>query len=272
MSTFSLGFLKEITIEQVTAPAPRNTKKEANPPADAMCIRVWKDGSVYPSAALVSKFNLEYPKASEVKFIKLHNPDGTPKVDEKGVQLQERKVIVEASANGLDVFTLKSWHQAKTGDDVPDAILVGVSPKSAGKVELFSNVKYNDDCTPQNSVMDQGATTFGKTNLLPMLESVYGVTPGEEGYVDLLVDTSFDLKVIAANGIFMLPKVTVRGTDKGKADVIRRENISVFGLVPMVSATPAAIEPQSEIPTGPANYAPDNTTTLVPQQEAMTAN
>lgn len=239
MSSLSLSFLKDIKLEEIKSPAPRNVRKESNPPS-GLTIRVWKDGSVYPSRELVDRFALEYPKAT-VTIIDVHNEDGSKKVDEKGNQVTKRTVTVdpEAVANGMDIFTLSQWLQAKSPNN--KAILVGISPKSSPKVELFSNVKYNDDGTPQNSVMDQGASTFGKETFLPMIKEVYGVEPNEAGFIDLTVDDSYDLKAVCPNGVFELPKTIVRGVDKGKADYVRRENISIFGLVPVVADAPTQL-------------------------------
>ena len=234
MSNALLGFLNEIKVNEVAATAPRTTsKKETNPPSTSLCIRVWKDGSIYPSRTLVDQYNLEYPKAT-VTVIDVHNEDGSLKKDAEGKQVVKRTVVTEGNTNGLDVFTISDWTQLDDASRAHKLVLVGVTPKSMPKVELFSNVKYNDDGTPQNSVMDQGATTYGKETLLPLLKEVYGVEPNEAGYIDLEINPTFNLRERVSNGIFIIPKTIIRGEKKGKADYLRRENIDIFPMTPVV--------------------------------------
>jgi hypothetical protein len=244
MSSFSLDFINEIKINEVAATTPRaTTKKETNPPADFLGLRVWKDGSVFPSLLLTEKFSLEYPGNATVTTIDVHNEDGTKKLDKDNKQVTKRTVVFPEGtvANGLDVFTMADWTQLDPASRAHKCILVGVSPKTSPKVELFSNVKYNEDGTPQNSVLDQGANTYGKERLIPLLKEVYGIEIGEAGYVDLEINTGYNLKAKVSNGIFMLPKTIVRGTKAGAADYLRRENIDIFPLVPVsapVQTTP----------------------------------
>lgn len=252
MSNFSLGFLNELTIAEVPVSSPRvKNKKDLNPPADSLRIRLWKDGSVYPSKALVDTFHLEYAKAT-VTVINVHNEDGTPKLDENGKQVTKRtKVPVEGVVeNGLDVFKLSDWKQVTGPESNHPLLLVGVSPKSAPKVELFASSKYNDDGNPQMSVMEQGAKTYGKEVLIPLVEEVYGVTIGDSGYIDLEINTGFNLKSKAPNGLFILPKVFSRGVNAGKSDSVIRENIDVFPMTPVIeqSTTISNVEPVESLP------------------------
>ena len=64
-----LDFLNDVKIEAV--PESRKSsaivKKQRGPEASALAIRVWKDGSVYPSKALVDKFDLQYKPATITK-------------------------------------------------------------------------------------------------------------------------------------------------------------------------------------------------------------
>ena len=113
---------------------------------------------------------------------------------------------------------------------------MAVSPKNAGKVELFAQVNYNDDGTPKTSVMEQGATTFGKEKLIPMLKECYGTALSDETpYAGLEIVVGQNLRALSPNGIFLLPKTIVRGKDAGKMDYMRRENVDIF---PMVVAQP----------------------------------
>jgi hypothetical protein len=231
---FGLEFLKDLQVQEVAKAAPRKTSSiNRQPAADFVGIRIWKSGAVYPSKALIDAFQLEYPTKVKItgtsqKAVTLE--DGT--VATQDVPTESWVVPQGVQANGLDVFTMASWSQI---DEVTRSshklILVGVAPKSAPKVSLFNSVKYNEDGTALISVAEQGTVTFGKEVLLPMIEATYGAKPNEEGFIDLQVVTEFNLSSKVPNGIFHLPKVVTRGEDAGKADVVRRENISVFPLV-----------------------------------------
>lgn len=228
-----LAFLKDITIQEVANTTPRTAKRESNPPS-GLTIRVWSDGSVYPSAELVSRFSLEYPKA-KVSVFEAKNDDGTAKLDDSGAPVTKRTIEVDHSVPsfGFDVFTLNKWTQVA---NVPeDVIVVGVTPRSESRIDLFDRCKFQDNGQPVSSVMDQGANTFGKNFLLPMLLEVYKMSPADHvnGYIDLEVETSINLADRVPNGIFMLPKVVTKGENKGKADYVRREGISIFPLVPV---------------------------------------
>jgi len=227
--SFSLDFLNEIKIQEVAKTAPRIAKKaNSNPNPEFMGIRIWKSGKVYPSQALTDAFCLEYP----TKIVS---------TDEEGNTVM---TLPDVSSNGLDVFALSDWSQIDSQTrQTNKVLLIGVSPKTSAKIDLFGNVRYNQDGTPVSSVMEQGASTFGTDSLIPMIESTYSTQFNEEGYIDLEVNTKFNLKSKAMNGIFMIPKVISRGKDAGKADVVRRENIDVFPLTPVVSLTSVPTPP-----------------------------
>jgi hypothetical protein len=255
----NLSFLDNLTITTLESKAPTATKKEANPPAESLCVRIHKDGSIYPSAALVHRFNLEFPKAESVEVIELFNPDGSPKMVTKEskegstteVRATQRKFkFAEGTvANGFDVFTLANWTQIpdQVRATVPNVILIAVTPKDAGRVELFSSVRYNDDGSPVSSVLDQGANTYGKTVLLPLLKEVYGVEVGDEGYVDLEIAVGNDLSDRVPNRVFVLPKTVTRGTDKGKMDYEMRNSTGIFPLVPFTPVAQSEPEPTLEV-------------------------
>lgn len=240
--SFSLDFLNEIKIEETPASLARVSKKSNsvtdNPAPTFMGIRIWKSGKIFPSQALTDAFCLEYPTkvvSTDVEGkVSMTTPDGV-------------------SANGLDVFSISDWTQVDEATRKNNLILIGVTPKSKSKVDLFANSRYNDDGTPVASVMSQGSSTFGSKRLLPMIESVYGVTPNAEGYIDLEINTKFNLKSKALNGIFMLPKVITKGDNIGKADIEQRENIDVFPMTPVVAQveTPVESTSMSEVPAPP---------------------
>jgi len=214
-----LDFLKDVTLEEipVSIKSQAVAKKQYNPDESVLAIRVWKDGEIYPSKALVDQFCLEYPKATILT-----------EVDENG---KEKKTYTFADkSNGFDVIDSRLWGQCKGA--AKDFIAVAIVDKELPKVDLFANVKYNDDGSPISSVLSQGAATFGSKTLLPMIKEIYDVEPNEEGYIDLIIDTSKNLKSISTNGLFNFPKKVSRGKHQGTETYERRENVDIFALIP----------------------------------------
>lgn len=193
-----LAFLSKVTVAAVE-PAKKTAARTARQyqPLTAD-LRIWNTGAIFPSAELISKFNLEYVAK-----------DAT----EKG--------------NGIDI--IDSRQMPAINSETP---FIGLSftPKDAGKVDIFSQVSYAEDGSPKTSVAEQGAVSFGKEVLLPLLKEVYEVEPNEEGFIDLVVvtDPSFE----SPNGIYQFPKIVSRGERKGEITYTRRENQTVYAVVP----------------------------------------
>lgn len=236
----TFDFLSNISLgEDVKTTAARGggggVKKERIPTtAD---LRVFHTGAVYPSADLVKKHDLEY-----------------------------RNKGVEPVGNGYDVFKSTDW--ALTAKLPKAFLIIGALPKNSGKVDLFDQVRFNNDgnaddknagATPMTSVLEQGSPTFGK-ELLKWLEEIYGVTPNEEGFVDLVIVEAHPLKT--SNDVYNIPKLIARGEKAGELSYQRRENMTYFPLTVVeghVSApkkeeaavTAPATEPAAEVTTGP---------------------
>jgi hypothetical protein len=215
---------------------------------------------------------LEYPTAVQVENIALFNEDGSPKMvtveGKEPIQATKRKVTFDEQvlANGLDVFTLHAWTQIPEADRTssPNLLLVAVTPKSAPKVELFANVKYLEDGKPASSVLTQGASTYGKAVLLPLVKELYNAEPNEEGYIDLEVASSFDQSSKVPNGVFILPKNVSRGQEKGKASYEMRSCSGIFPLVPaaVMAAETTAPAPIQETPIEDVQPVMDASTVL----------
>jgi hypothetical protein len=216
MSKNFLSFLDNATIEEVTkSPRTGGGKSKAwNPAADFPGIRIWKDGSVFPSEALVKQFDLEYKTATVTK----------------GEDDKKEITYANGQGNGLDVIDSKAWGQL--GGVSERFIAVAVTPKELPKVDMFARTLFDDKGAPLASVLDQGSPTFGENTLLPLLKEVYNVEPNEEGFMDLRIILDQNLKALSPNGVFHLPKTISRGAEKGKADYVRRENIDIFVIVP----------------------------------------
>lgn len=220
-----LSFLQGLALIEVEGKKPKvSAAKNLNPEPTSYRIRIHKDGSIYPSQQLTTSLSLEYRKAVV---------EVTTKQNAKGENIKSIKAIPQEGGMALDIIDSSKWSQYPEGN--PHILLVGVTPRRTGtqatpKVEVFAAVNYNEDGTPKNSVMDQGSTTYGKETLLPLLKEVYGIEPNEEGFIDL--DIAMDYKVQTKNNIYLLPKKVLSGTDAGKDDYEKRENICVYPLVP----------------------------------------
>ena len=278
-----LGFLKNVTVAAQEQPKPgRNggsVKKDWNP-ASGLVIRLWKDGSVFPSADLVNKFSLQYENAL---------------TEEQITAIKEETMAKPFRGNGFDVVDSKDYPQFETGGQ--RVLIIAPAEKDSGKVDLFSSVSYNDDGTPKVTVMDQGAVTFGKDFLIPRIEEIYGIVfakaaipaqaakeavpaetddegkvvksakpavearpevPAVEGveFVDLvfvgqegeIVDEPTPF--VSAGPIVFFPKTISRGDSKGESTVARRENPKMYVLYPKQLLEDTAVEGDvQDIPT-----------------------
>lgn len=221
-----LEFLKKASIVSIeatkSATARTTTAKNRNP--ETADIRIYKDGSVYPSAALVAEFNLAYVGKD-----------------------------VEPKGSAFDVFkTTDCPHMASWGKD-DKAIFITAVDRKLPKTDLFSGSKYQDDGSPKSDVLTQGSNTFGTDTLLPALKEVYGIEPNEEGFIDLVIMRDASLKT--DNEIYYIPKVISRGADKGKADLLRRENLTLFPLVPVAMTEEVEEAPTVPVPAAKAKVA-----------------
>jgi hypothetical protein len=222
------NFLNNIQIEE-NAPEVKVTKggngpvKQERNPSNGAHLRLFKDGKVYPSLALIDRFNLEYTD------------------------------IATKGGNGFDITDSRKWTNTAKN---PNAVLfISAVAKSSPKVDLFGSCTYykTGDDIPEgkkagdakSSVVDQGPVTFGK-QLIVMLREVYNLdvttSTDEEGnevsednlfgksnFVDLFI--AEDHGVTLPDGIYWLPKTITKGDNKGQQDVQRRENITMYPLV-----------------------------------------
>ena len=217
----NLDFLKNVKLEAVDKATPKTRVAVVTLPTEAD-MRVFKNGKVYPSKAYAEKHELEFvPKQNIAK-------DGEP----------ENMVIV---GNGMDIFSSKEW--AMIGDLPQAVIFCAIVPKSSAKVDMWASTKYEEDNTPKASVYEQGANSFSKARLLPMLADIYGVNWDTTAYVDLQVVE--DQPMVSANGYYIIPKIVSTGSRKGEPDYIRRENLTIC---PLVVAHTETVEPKEEKP------------------------
>lgn len=261
-----LSFLKSGTVE-VPAEAPKGPggkAKQWQPNPQMIAVRVWRDGSVFPSQAAIDKFDLEYRKAN---ITQEEIPARAEVKDENGKVISEAKPagsrnkyeFPDGTGNGLDVISSLEWKNFNSSVE-GKMMFVAVTPKSEPKVDLFSTTNYDKTGVPKSTVGEQGAATFGKQVLLPMLKEVYGIELTEEegkDFVDLVIFESigsgvntFDVTGSYSKPMVYLPKRVARGDAKGKLDYSRRENVKIYGFAPaaMVAEADGTSVPEEEVP------------------------
>lgn len=205
-----LDFLSNIKVEDPATMRKQGggggSRKAWNPAEESLAIRVWKDGSVFPSKQLTHWFNLEYrDKASETQ------------------------------GNGLDVFSSAQLPIFK-GDKT--LILLNVVGKEKARIDLFGTTGYDEDEKPTGSVVDQGAPTFGKKYLLPMIKEVYGLEPNETGFIDMIVlgsdglEATKSLDIAGEKDFVYVPKTLSKGDNAGQGTYARREHPRLYVLYP----------------------------------------
>ena len=237
-----LDFLAKATLQDVAEHQPSGRtggpRKQRNP--EGLAIRLFRDGSVYPSADLVAKFSLEYPNAVLKEKVPIPMKEG-----ETEQKYSNRFEVEDAKGNGFDVIDTATYPSFNAGGG--RFILVSPVDRDKGRVDLFASTGYNEDGTPKSSVMNQGAKTFGADELIPMLKEVYGdVMPWQKAgvaeeeavdFIDLaLVShpvTGEPWKLPEGKQVTYIPKKVSRGKDAGAITTIRRENPEFYALVPV---------------------------------------
>lgn len=231
-----LDFLKNVSLDETVIKSVKSGggghRKDWNPTAP-LSFRVWKDGSVYPSQDLVDRFDLEYKDRP--------TDESHPNAPIDGEKWKQ-------TGSAFDVFDSKDFPVFKSPRRV---LLANVVAKAEGKSDLFSSVGWGEDGKVLNSVMTQGAATFGKSDLLPMLKEVYGIELNDETpYVDLILigqDGEKAMKHFAIEkGFCFVPKKLSRGKEKGKDTVVRRENPWLFILIPLAEVHPELVKKEEK--------------------------
>lgn len=227
----NLDFLNNVKLEEVATKTKISTKI-IKLPVDAD-LRVFSNGSIYPSESFAKDFDLEY---------------------------RNKEVVVEGGepeivGNGLDVFSSLKWGMIQ-GKLPKELLFVSAVAKTAPKADLWANTKYDGD-VPKASVFTQGCATFGKNTLLQMITDVYGIDFSTVDYVDLSVVR--DQTVSHPSGIYNIPKTVASGKNKGKDTYIRRNNIDIYPLVLSENQPEAEVKEETitEITSEPAVETPD---------------
>lgn len=253
MNKFGSILANVVTVEQTQKARTASGPRKAWNPTTGADIRLWKDGAVFPSEALVARMDLNFTSRTVSSDGK--GWDGDP------------------GGYGFDIFNTQHY----TGIQGAKFVAISRVARKEGKVDLFGSCNYytqkdkdNNDIPeganigdPVSTVMDQGSTTFGKT-LLTMLREVYNVVPNEEGFIDLHIvgqGEGNDQPFKNPNGseIYYIPKEVKKGDKKGELTYERRENAEIYALIPAegsTEATEATEVPESTEAT--ANKVNDN--------------
>ncbi len=211
---YDLSFLGDIKLDALPNAAQTKKAPVVKTPGDDVDIRVFANGRIFPSKIFADGYNLEYQNREVL-------PDGSFAI--KG--------------NGLDIFNSKDWGviQGKLPDEL---IFVASVSKTAAKVDIWGSTKYDENNTPKASVFTQGAATYGKNTLVPMLTDIYGIDWENTAYVDLKVA---DETITSADEIYHIPKRVAAGQNKGKNTYVRREHLEIHPLL-VVSEEPVAVK------------------------------
>jgi len=238
MKKITFDFLKTMEIKEVEkTPLTTPTSKL---PAPGAHLRLFPDGTVYPSPELVALHNLEF------------QPQGSA-----------------AAENGYDVFTSIEWEQyGNSSSSAQPFVCLALVSKHQSRVSLFSQTKYNPDQTPKSSVLTQ-KTTAG-LELITALSAVYLEKPEDnlfedKAYLDLVIGLNFPLAK-TSTGIYHIPKVFAKGKEAGKPTYVRRENIQIFPIMIMEETAAQKPTPAAQ-PVAPAAV-PTPAATPVPKTAA----
>lgn len=252
-----LNFLSDIKLvaqEEQKPKVPARAKKDWNP-TEGLTVRVWKDGSVFPSQQLVDQFDLSY----------------RPQPTEEEIAVAKAAGTVPYTGQGFDVADSQDFPIFQTGGK--RLLIISPAPRSQGRIDLFGSVGYNKkDNTPLYTVMNQGAATFGETFLVPRIEGIYGIVfakpaieakpavvgvpadgeqpevkaqaavEGKEAiegveYVDMVLlgqggEGSAPWTLPAGKTVAFFPKIVSKGEKRGEQTIARRENPLIFVFYP----------------------------------------
>jgi hypothetical protein len=225
-------FLKTVTVVDTVTDKIRKVsspRKERNP--EGLTIRLFRDGSVYPSLELIEKFNLEYP-------------------------VLEAGETPANCGNGFDVIDTDKFPAFQVGKRI---LIISPVNRKNGKIDLFGSTTYDENGVPKSKVAEQGAKTFGQDEFIGLVEDIYGITfakaavkakeatettkavtaqPAVEGveFVDLQFvvnpSTGQPWGLPTGKTVTWIPKKVSRGEKAGEYTIQRRELPVFYALLP----------------------------------------
>ena len=193
--TNQFGFLDNIELSEVSPKQVGRAKRADSNPTDAD-LRVFPNGELYPSIALVEEFNLEYQEEGK-----------------------------EAIESGFDLIDSDLWGMLPEG--TPRFLAIATVSKDSPRKPMLFGKSRKKDGKPVHSVAEQGSTASG-LQLLSYLKTVLGIEIHEADYLDLNIVRKY--KITSNNGIYNLPYIQQKGDDAGAIKSVRRENCEIFPL------------------------------------------
>lgn len=212
-----LSFLKNVEVKEVAIKAKAVRIGLEKTPVAGADFRVYKNGRIFTHPDTAAKWDLEFgPKA-------VYEDDG-------------KEITV---GNGLDVFSSADWQMIQTPEEL---LFVAIVPREGNaKIDIYGSTTYNEDGTNKRSIDNNTISTFGADVLVDLLANVYGVNWETAEYVDLVMNTEFQIK--APKEVYSIPKVVSRGEKKGEPVFVTRKNISVFPLTVFSGTTEETVDP-----------------------------
>jgi len=205
------AFLQGLTLKDTG----RQRKPKENSPL-GFTLRIFANGEVYPSKELVTKFNLEYTNKNN-----------------------------ENKGYGIDVIDSVDWTPTA---NLPRMILLGITPKTEAKVDLFATCRYDTETgNPKSTVITQGSTSETLLNLVRSM----GYLTEDQKYCDL--ELVLEHPITMEDGIANIPKLIEKGDRKGEKTYERRENVTFYAV--------NTVENLAEMKTSPV-ATPEATTTV----------
>lgn len=205
-----LTFLSNVIVDEVSTRkvVPRGERN----PTNGADLRVFADGSVYPSEALVNEMNLQYQR--------------------------------DNAGNGFDIIDSNLW--GSYPKDAQRIMFISPIAKTEARVDLFGATKFNEDGTPKADVLTQGSTAYGKNELIPTLKEVYGIEVTD--FVDLQIERSATLPPTKSE-VYNIPKKKMRNTEGDEVQYLttRREKATFYALIPFEEKVEEATEIEHEV-------------------------
>lgn len=209
-----LSFLKNVEVKEVAIKAKAERVGLVKSPVNGADFRVYKNGRIFTHPKTAEKFNLEFGPKELVN---------------------DKEITV---GNGLDIFSSEDWQMIQSPEPL---LFVGIVPREGNsKIDVYGSTTYNEDGTNKRSIDNNTVSTFGADTLIDMLASVYGVNWDTKDYVDLVINTEF--QIVAPKGVYSIPKIVSRGEFKGSPVFVTRKDILVYPLTVFTGGEQVTLE------------------------------
>lgn len=182
-------------------------------PNEGYDLRVFENGSVYPTQEIVNKLNLEYKPAYA-------SPSNDHDVSYRGFGFD----IIDPA----DCISLKTAVEA----GMPTGfIILGHTPRVDGKVDIFRSTRYDEQENPKSTVLDQGAPSdLAELIFAKYGDNAFGNQENKVGYVDVKILTD-NVIPNPSTGVIIVNKFTnKKDRDEPVKTYVNRKNTTMFPL------------------------------------------